>query len=135
MGHGLKFLLGVAAASVLTASFAGITDAGTCKGRHCKKERFDDEPGIIGYVTAEQTFGSKTVTAPVRRGGWGKQVRVEGYWHDCEITCEYTLRRLTVDFWDSQGNGHFVSPGYFRFDLDLDTGEVYRRGPRFLGRY
>src|SRR5215471_10698306 len=108
MGHGLKILLGAAAASVLASGFAVDADAGTCKGRHCKKERYIDEPGIIGYVTAEQTFGSKTVTAPVRRGGWGKQVRVEGYWHDCEITCEYTLRRLTVDFWDSQTSGRLV---------------------------
>lgn len=135
MGHGLKILLGAAAASILASGFAGLADAGTCKGRHCKKERYADEPGIIGYVTAEQTIGSKTVTAPVREGRWGHQVRVGPNWYDCEITCEYTLRRMTVDFWDGQGSGRFVSPGYFRFDFDLDTGEFYRRGPRFLGRF
>jgi hypothetical protein len=135
MGHGLKILLGAAAASILAAGFAGTADAGHCKGRHCKTERYSDEPGVYRYVVAEQTFGSKVVAAPVRHGRWGDEVRVGQNWVDCEITCEYTLRRMTVDFWDGQGSGHFVSPGYFRFDFDLDNGQVYRRGPAFLGRY
>ncbi len=137
MGHILKAALGLAAAAAFTAGFAGLADAGTCKGRHCKYERYADEPGVYRYVTAEQTIGGHIVAAPVRRGRWGDQVRIPGSdnWADCEITCEYTLRRLTVDFWDGMGNGHTVTPGYLRYDFDLNTGEVYRRGPAFLGRY
>ena len=87
------------------------------------------------HVRAEATTGGKVVVAPVRAGEWGDQVRTPGgNWVDCEITCEYTLRRLTVDFWEGQGK-RSVSPGYFRYDIDLDTGHVHRRGPRFLGRY
>jgi hypothetical protein len=133
MGHILKSTLALATASVLAVGLAGVAEAGKCKGKKCQ-ERFYDED--YGYVTARATFGGKEVTAPVRPGPHGRpQVAIgENTWVDCEITCEYTLRRNTVDFWDFQ-NGRAASPGYFRFDLDLETGEVYRNGPRFLGRY
>ena len=136
MGHMWKFPLGLAAAAVLAGGFAGLAEAGSCKGRACKYERLPEEPGVYRYVTAEATYGGKTVTAPVRPGRWGDEVRTPGgNWVDCEITCEYTLRRLTVDFWDGVGNNGFISPGYFRYDYDLDTGHVYRRGPAIFGRY
>lgn len=139
MGHILKTVLGLALASAFAVSVAGVAEAAKCKGKHCKVERYDDDDddGDYGTVTARATFGGKTVTAPVRPGPYGRpQVAIaENMWVDCEITCEYTLRRHTVDFWDSVGKDSMVSPGYFRFDLDLDTGEVYRTGPRFLGRY
>jgi hypothetical protein len=110
-----------------------------CKGRACRSAPppyADDEPGVYRYVRAEATIGGRTVVGPVRHGAWGDQVRTPGgNWYDCEITCEYTLRRLTVDFWDGQGSGRFVSPGYFRYDIDIDTGHVHRRGPKVFGRY
>jgi hypothetical protein len=136
MGHILKTVLGLALVSGFALGAAGIAEAAKCKGKQCKTERYDDD-GEYGFVTARATFGGKTVTAPVRPGPYGRpQVAIaEDMWVDCEITCEYTLRRHTVDFWDSFGKNGVVSPGYFRFDLDLDTGEVYRTGPRFLGRY
>lgn len=133
MGHIWKSVLGVSAAAVLATSFAGLAEAGACKGRHCK--RYGDEPGVYRYVTAESNYHGKLVTAPVRQGRWGDEVRVGSNWIGCEVTCEYTLRRLTVDFWESMGNGNIVTPGYFTYDIDLDTGHVYRRGPRVLGRY
>jgi hypothetical protein len=136
-GHLAKLIFGLAALSAATLVFTSSAEAGKpCKGRICRHAPYPGERGIIGYVTAEATFGGKTVTAPVRPGRWSDQVRLPGgTWVDCEITCEYTLRRNTVDFWDSQGNRNFVSPGYFRFDLDLDTGRVTRRGPPLFGRY
>jgi hypothetical protein len=133
-GHMMRSLLclaGLSAAAMM--AFAGAAEAGKCKGRACRGAPYADEG--YRYIKAEATIGGKTVVAPVRAGEWGDQVRTPaGNWYDCEITCEYTLRRLTVDFWDSQGK-RSVSPGYFRFDVDLDTGHVYRRGPRVLGRY
>lgn len=127
MGHVFKSILGVAAVSALAFGFAAPAEAG-CKGRNCKQERYGDEAGAYGYVTAKATFGGKTVTAPVRPGRWGEQVRTPGgSWVDCETSCEYTLRRLTVDFWDSQSNQYYVSPGYFRYDFDLDTYSLHRR--------
>jgi hypothetical protein len=134
-GHIMRSLLclaGVSAAAMLV--FAGAAEAGKCKGRGCRPAPYAEE-GAYRYVRAEATIGGQTVVGPVRAGEWGDQVRTpEGNWYDCEITCEYTLRRLTVDFWEGQGK-RSVSPGYFRYDIDLDTGHVHRRGPRFLGRY
>jgi hypothetical protein len=136
-GQIVKSLLGLAGISAAAMmAFAGAAEAGKCKGRHCAPPPYADEPGVYRYVRAEATTGGQVVTGPVRPGKWGDQVRTPGgNWVDCEITCEYTLRRLTVDFWDGIGSGRSVSPGYFRFDIDLDTGHVYRRGPRVLGRY
>jgi hypothetical protein len=120
MGHNLKSFAAAAAAIVVAASgFAGSADAKSRKS-----------PEGYRYVTAEASTGGKTVTGPVREGRRGDQVRTPGgNWYDCEISCEYTLRRLTVDFWESQQDGGFVSPGYLSFDLDLDTGEIYRKSP------
>lgn len=133
MGHFIKSVLSAAAVSALAFSFTGIAEAG-CKGRHCKQDRYGDEGQ--GYVTAYSTFGQRTVTAPVRPGRWGDEVLIPGgSWVDCEKTCEYTLRRLTVDFWDGVGQNGTITPGYFRYDLDLDTGQTYRRGPALFGRY
>jgi hypothetical protein len=135
MGHIGKAFWGVAAMSAAALCLASTAEAGKrCKGRDC---RAYDEPGVYRYIRAEATFGSKSVIAPVRHGEWGDQVRTPGgNWVDCEVTCEYTLRRLTVDFWDGQGSGgSTITPGYFRYDIDLDTGEVRRRGPRIFRRY
>jgi hypothetical protein len=131
-----RALFGLAALSAAGVMVTDTAEAGRCKGRGCRPALYADEPGVYRYVRAEATIGGKSVVAPVRPGPWGDQVRMPGgYWQDCEITCEYTLRRNTVDFWEGQGSGRFVSPGYFRFDLDVDTGEVRRKGPRLFGRF
>ncbi len=128
MGHIVKAVFGVAAMSALTFGLTSFADAGACKGRHCKHGRSYDQDGVYRYVTAEASIGGKAVTAPVRPGKWGDEVRTPGgNWVDCEITCEYTLRRLTVDFWDGMGQNHMVSPRYFRFEYDLDTNAFYRK--------
>ena len=134
MGHLGKTLLALAGFSVAVMGAMGAAEAGKyCKGRKCKHAPYEDG---YRYVRAEATIGGRTVDAPVRHGEWGDQVRTPGgNWVDCEITCEYTLRRNTVDFWDGQGTGRFVSPGYFRFDVDIDTGHVHRRGPALFGRW
>ncbi len=76
--------------------------------------------GIYRHVRAESHSSMRSVVAPVRHGPVGDQVMVPGgSWHDCEITCEYTLRRVYLDFWDDQGD-NFTSPGYFRYVLPLD---------------
>jgi hypothetical protein len=135
MGQFGKSVFGLAAVGAMAFGLTGPAEAGRCKGRDCQSEYYG-KAGDYDYVTAYATHGGKSVTAPVRPGRWGEEVRLPGgSWVDCEVTCEYTLRRLTVDFWEGVGPDKFVSPGYFRFDLDIDTGEVHRRGPAFLGRY
>ena len=76
-------------------------------------------PGAgYGYVTAESRYGPQTITAPVRHGRHGLQVRLPGgTWIDCGRSCRETLRRETVDFWnirDGRG-GDTDGPGYLRF--------------------
>ena len=77
-----------------------------------RRERLDR-----GYVTAESRYGGGTVTAPVRPGPRGRsQVRLPGgTWIDCQQTCSDTLRRETVDFWQSRGPFGPDGPGYLHF--------------------
>lgn len=135
MGHVLKSFVGLAATAAVAFALSVSAQAGACKGRHCKSDRYGEDHGGYRHVTAYATTGGKAITAPVREGRWGDEVLVGANWIDCEITCEYTLRRLTVDFWDTIGQNKTVTPGYFRYDFDLETGAVHRRGPAIFGRY
>jgi hypothetical protein len=79
--------------------------------------------GVYRFVYAESWYGFKKVAAPVRRAELGDQVRLPGgTWVYCEFSCEYTLRRQSLDFWQGQGAGgnDQVSPGYFRRDFYVD---------------
>jgi hypothetical protein len=79
-----------------------------------KRERLDR-----GYVTAESRYGGGTVTAPVRPNGPNGRPQIQlpgGTWIDCQYSCSDTLRRETVDFWQSrQWPSGSDGPGYFRF--------------------
>lgn len=124
MGQIIKILCVMAA---MTFGLTATADAGACKSRHCAAKRYSDEPGVYRYVTAEKTMGTARVTAPVRPGRWGDEVRLPGgTWVDCGRSCENTLRHETVDFWDDMTHRR-NSPGYFRFEFDVDTGEFYRK--------
>ncbi|MBI4724455.1 MAG: hypothetical protein HY765_05600 [Rhodomicrobium sp.] len=79
--------------------------------------------GAYRFVYAESWYGFKKVVAPVRHAEHGDQVRLPGgTWVYCEFSCEYTLRRQSLDFWQGQGAGpnDQVSPGYFRWDFYID---------------
>jgi hypothetical protein len=78
---------------------------------------------VYRFVYAESWYGFKRVVAPVRRVPLGDQVQLPGgTWVDCEFSCEYTLRRQSLDFWTEQGAGgnSQASPGYFRWDFYVD---------------
>lgn len=70
-----------------------------------------------GFVTAESRYGTGTVSGPVRVGPKGRrEVRLPGgTWIECVRSCSETLRRETVDFWQSRGgrNDPVDGPGYF----------------------
>ena len=73
-----------------------------------------------GYVTAESRYGPQTITAPVRYGSRGRlEVQLPGgTWIECGRSCRDTLRRETVDFWQSRASGFGGGPdgpGYLRF--------------------
>ncbi len=68
-------------------------------------------------VVAESRWGKGAVAGPVRRGRHGWQVRLpRGTWIDCGKSCSETLRRQTVDFWESQGpHARDSGPSYFHW--------------------
>ena len=76
--------------------------------------------GIVGYVHAESRYGTATVSGPVRQNKYGRlEVRLPGgTWLECGRSCRETLRRETVDFWQSRNdprNPYVDGPGYLRF--------------------
>ncbi len=129
-------LAGISAAAML--ALAGAAEAGKCKGRACRAAPppYADE-GAYRYVRAEASTGGKTVIGPVRAGKWGDQVRTPAaIGMIARSPANIRCARLTVDFWERARAAPLRVAGYFRFDVDIDTGHVYRRGTAFpLGRY
>jgi hypothetical protein len=61
---------------------------------------------IYRYVYAEAWYGSGKVVAPVRRTEFGDQVQVPGgLWIPCAFSCEYTVRKMHLYYWQDQGAG------------------------------
>ena len=55
------------------------------------------------HVTAESRYGNGLVTAPVRKAQFGNEVRLPGgLWYYCEVSCSDTLRRESLDFWETR---------------------------------
>jgi len=129
MGHILKSILGLAAASAVALAFTATAEAARCKGHQCKGPRAD-EPGVYRYIYVQASTGGKKAFAPVRHGEFGEQVKLPGsvIWLDCEISCEYTLRRQTVDFWDNEG-GKSAPVGYLNYEIDFTDHRISRRFP------
>ena len=81
------------------------------------------EPSGYGYapqyVVAESEWGNGVVRGAVRPGRRGLQVQLpRGTWIDCVRSCSDTLRRQTVDFWESNGpNAPGSGRGYLRWDF------------------
>jgi hypothetical protein len=84
------------------------------------------------FVYAEGWYGAKKVVAPVRRGELGDQVRLPGgTWVYCQLSCEYTLRKQTLDFWQGvKGQEQNVPSDYPRKDFYIDDWG-HRRGYLF----
>ena len=78
------------------------------------------ERGHAGFVTAESRYGPRTVSGPVRYGRHGRlEVRLPGgTWLECGRSCSETLRRETIDFWESRtspSNPYVDGPGYLNW--------------------
>lgn len=71
------------------------------------------------YVVAESQWGNGTISGPVRPGPHGWQVRMpRGTWIDCVRSCSDTLRRATIDFWQSNGpNAPGSGRGYLTWEF------------------
>lgn len=53
------------------------------------------------HITVQSDlYPSQTISAPVRRGPRGDEVRLPGgTWVPCSFNCYFTFRNATVDFW------------------------------------
>jgi len=93
-----------------------VLGAGTADARRAGPPGYGYAPDS---VVAESDFGNGTVRGAVRpsRNGW--QVRLpRGTWIDCVRSCSDTLRRQTVDFWESNfRDGPGSGRGYLRWDF------------------
>ena len=57
----------------------------------------------VRTVTAHSIYGHGSITAPVRPGRFGPEVRLPGgTWISCKLDCRTTLREETIDFWDTK---------------------------------
>jgi hypothetical protein len=75
---------------------------------------------LVGYAVAESRNSGKVIAAPVRRSAATGRLEFRmknGTWIECGRSCNDTLRRTTVDFWDSKdpGGGGSNGPGYLRY--------------------
>lgn len=69
-------------------------------------------------VVAHSRYGHGSVSGPIRQGRKGYEVRLPGgTWIDCARNCVETLRRESVDFWESRGgrNDPVDGPAYLRW--------------------
>ncbi len=79
---------------------------------------------VYRYVYAEAWYGNQKIVAPVRRAGCCDQVQVPGgAWIDCVFSCEITIRKMRLDYWQGLGTGYNngLSPGYPRADFYTDS--------------
>ncbi len=84
-------------------------------------------------VYAEFWYGDRKVVAPVRHGPAGDEVLLPGeIWVPCQLSCEHTLRKQTLDYLESQGagSGSQFEPVYPREDSYVD-GWGHRHGYLF----
>ncbi len=75
------------------------------------------------YVYGESWYGNRKAVAPVRRGAQGDEVQLPGgVWVACEFSCEYILRKQSLDYWEKQGSGtgSQYAPTYPREDWYVD---------------
>jgi hypothetical protein len=108
----LAIAAGIPAASAFEQPRDHYIDGPSKHGKHHKGAPYRHDG--YRYIRVESDNHPKAVIVPVRQTPLGRQVRLPGgSWVYCEITCDYTVRRQSLDFWENQGQST-VSPGYFR---------------------
>lgn len=84
---------GLAAVALLSYLYPIAAEAGAVTPRQMRE----------GKVTACSSYDSRCYTAGLVRSPVGWQLRLQsGTLIDCGVTCDDTLRRATVDFWEDQ---------------------------------
>ena len=58
------------------------------------------DPAYPHVTVQSELYPSETISAPVRSGPRGDEVRLPGgTWVPCGFNCYFTLRNATIDFW------------------------------------
>jgi hypothetical protein len=58
------------------------------------------DPAYPQITVQSELYPSETISAPVRSGPRGDEVRLPGgTWVPCGFNCYFTLRNATIDFW------------------------------------
>ena len=64
-----------------------------------RRQPFAD-PAYPHITVQSELYPSETISAPVRSGPRGDEVRLPGgTWVPCGFNCYFTLRNATIDFW------------------------------------
>lgn len=81
------------------------------------------EGEVYRYIYSEAWYGNQKAVAPVRRVGCCDQMQLPtGEWIDCQFSCETTMRKMPLWYWQDQGAGYNkrMTPGYPREDFWTD---------------
>jgi len=85
-------------AIALGASVCLLAAAGPASADRMRRAPVD--PAYPHITVQSDLYPSETISAPVRRGPRGDEVRLPGgTWVPCSLNCYFTLRNATVDFW------------------------------------
>jgi hypothetical protein len=86
------------AAMALGASVFVLAVSGPASADRMRRGPID--PANPHSTVQSDLYPSETISAPVRRGPRGDEVRLPGgTWVPCSFNCYFTLRNATVDFW------------------------------------
>jgi hypothetical protein len=90
----MKIVLGATLAAVVALTMTSAADA---------QSRKNSRGGGHGVVSVCSIYGNGCTSAPVRWAGYDYEFRLPGgTWISCKQSCKDTLRRETVDFWETQ---------------------------------
>jgi hypothetical protein len=95
-------MLGVPAAAC--AADAGSEQQSAARRHH---KAAPPEGEVYRHIYAEAWYGNRKVIAPVRRIGCCDEVQLPtGEWIACEFSCEITMRKMPLAYWQSLGAGY-----------------------------
>ena len=101
----------------LAGSAAAQEAAAPLRHKHAPRQAAP-EGEVYRHIYAEAWYGNRKVVAPVRHVGCCDQVQLPtGEWIACEFSCEISMRKMPLWYWQDQGAGYsHVAPGYPRAD-------------------
>jgi hypothetical protein len=132
----LRILLACAFLPGLTAMADSAAAQEAAPPKHVTRKAKPHRPPegeVYRHVYAEAWYGSQKAVAPVRQVDGRDEVQLPtGEWIACEFSCEITMRKMPLGYWQDQGAGYNRTgpTGEWRPDHWTD-GWGYRHGYLF----